>query len=131
MDIRRLPANAQDQPNSPRLLALQLMFAHYLFVPDFPERTIYSFEASQKAVYESPLKEPIFQGFNKQEVNLEWTLHCLNFFRYHLKSRQAGSLYETMEELPAHQGPWMWESKIRNSNNIDDIPRFWKGTYGM
>jgi hypothetical protein len=125
LDIKQFPHHAAGV--SEPLLALQLMCSHFLLEKGAPQRNIYSFELSQRTVYETTVKAPIFRGFNSQEVNLEWALHCLNFFRYHLTDPSFLSMADAFDNLEHGERPSAWRSKLEADK---ELGQKWMGTYG-
>lgn len=109
------------------MAALQLMAAHYMFDEEEVGREVFSFDISQKAAYESARKAPIFHGFNKLEVNLEWVLHVLNFFRNHMML-EDGSLRGAFSDLSELEKPSAWKAKL--TDGVNPLGRYWRGTYG-
>jgi hypothetical protein len=89
---------------------------------------VYSFEVSQKAVYESAKVAPIFHGFNDLQVNMEWVLHALNFFRYHMMRESENTLYVPFHDLSGLQKPLAWKRKLQDGSH--KLGGDWMGTYG-
>ncbi|KAF2199038.1 hypothetical protein GQ43DRAFT_377200 [Delitschia confertaspora ATCC 74209] len=128
LGVKRLPPNSISQRISSELAAIQLMCGHFLFEPEMSAWELFSFEVSQKAVYESPKTCPIFRGVKNLEVDMEWALHCLNFFRYHMMSEDAHTLHETIDAMDVLQKPSAWNYKLQN-HRYHHLSRHWKGTY--
>ncbi|OCL01286.1 hypothetical protein AOQ84DRAFT_404160 [Glonium stellatum] len=112
---------------SPQLAVLQLMCAHFMLDENVVKEDVYSFDVSQKAVYESAKVAPIFHGFNDLQVNMEWALHVLNFFRYHMMRESENTLYAPFHDLSDLQKPLAWKKKLRDSSHT--LGGDWMGTY--
>jgi hypothetical protein len=56
-------------------------------------------DESQKVVYAPTNIAPIYIGDKKNKVNMDWCLHCFNFFHFHMKNPDASLLHDQMEEL--------------------------------
>jgi hypothetical protein len=82
---------------------------------------------SQKQVYASMKDMPIFIGQGKSNVNMEWTLHCLNFFRHHMMKEEIQSLHGLVSQLDVGDRPSAWRGPIQNG--CYPLSRNWKGTY--
>jgi hypothetical protein len=122
---QRLQSNA---PN-PELTAVQVMCAQLLFQlqMDGPKYDIYCFDESQRMVYAHHTLEPIFKGHGDLQVNMEWILHCMNFFRHHMIRPEAQSLYETMSDLEVGDRPSAWRAPLKDGSY--PLSKHWKGTY--
>jgi hypothetical protein len=96
---------------------------------------IFAFEESQRAAYLSVAEAPIFTGFNSLDVNIEWTLHMVNFFRYHMLRKEEQTLYDAYKDIATKSAglahPQLWKEKLSNSDITAPIGKEWKGTYGM
>ncbi|KAF2189704.1 hypothetical protein K469DRAFT_561995 [Zopfia rhizophila CBS 207.26] len=125
MNVKR--QRSADERVSPQLAAIQLMCAHFLFGQEKMSFNICPFDESQKAVYETAKVAPIFHGFNKQQVNMEWVLHCLNFFRYHMMDKVTATLRDTVAQMDATQKPYAWCSELQEGSY--PLSKYWKGTY--
>ncbi|KAF2472211.1 uncharacterized protein BDR25DRAFT_367005 [Lindgomyces ingoldianus] len=133
LDIKRLRKrkNAEDDEKpytSPALAAIQLMCAHFLFGQE-QTHNIYCFEVSQKAVYDTAADRPLYGGYNNLEVNMEWFLHCLNFFKYHMVSKSMQSFHAIMDALDVTQKPSHWQAQL--VDGCYPLSKHWKGTYAF
>ena len=125
-DVNRLGPRSASL--SPQLAALQLMCAHFMLDEKIGTEDVYSFEVSQKAVYESAKVAPIFHGFNDLQVNMEWVLHALNFFRYHMMRECENTLYVPFHDLSGLQKPLAWKTRLQDGSH--KLGGDWMGTYG-
>lgn len=88
---------------------------------------VYGFEDSQVWAYATIRTAPIFGGFNKTEINMEWILHVMNFFKYHMKKHEENTLFEPFNKLTKAEQPSYWQSHIHNGPMALGV--HWKGTY--
>jgi hypothetical protein len=106
-------------------LTLQIMCAQLLFDVDY-KYDLKAFGDSQLAVYSSFEEQPIFLE-HKTMVNMDWTLHCLSFFRHHMVKPDVQTLYETMADLDPCDKPSAWRAPLKNG--CAPLSKYWKGTY--
>ena len=87
------------------------------------------FGLSQQAIYCLPSKMPLFLD-KKGTVNMEFMLHIVNFFKYHMTCETENTLYPLLCDLMKHERPRAWEGPIKN----DAVPKMpglqWRGSYG-
>ena len=83
---------------------------------------VYNFTRSQLAAYASDRTAPMF-GKDGLEVNVEWCLLAVNFFRLHVK----GDLAPCFQNLGATGVPQMWNKKL--GSTYPELGRLWNGTY--
>lgn len=127
---RRPPGRTANEPDDfdRGLAAVRLMCTHFVFGDNVRHRrSWYAIDDAQKAVYAATNTMPLYVGPRKQFVNLEWMMHCMNFFRFHMTSRDAYSLYHTMQDLLPHQKPSPWREPLKTG--AYPLSRHWKGTY--
>lgn len=129
LDKSRPPPPKKGQPTyvDQRLAAVKLMCAHFLFDLEGLNQYVFAVEESQQAVYAPTNEAPIYTGPSKTDVNLEWVLHCLNFFRHHMTNKHASQLCDKMRDLPASQKPSVWRGPLKNGSH--PLGKYWKGTY--
>ncbi|KAF2654384.1 hypothetical protein K491DRAFT_768939 [Lophiostoma macrostomum CBS 122681] len=120
------PQSSSSKPNL-ALIAVQIMCAQLMFEGDDLTYDIIAFDISQRAVYASMKHAPMFVGPGKSMVNMEWTLHCLNFFRHHMVKEEVQSLFHLMSQLEPGDKPSAWREPLRNG--CYPLSRNWKGTY--
>lgn len=109
------------------LATIQLVCHHWCIDARFGTE-ILQFPASQKMAYESIVNYPIFAGTDKQKVNVEYVLHIMNFFRYHMVREHENTLFEPMETLWPLERPHPWNRKLKDGSYKLGI--HWRGTYG-
>jgi hypothetical protein len=103
------------------------MCVQLLFELEYLKYDMFSFDDSQRMVYATSIEHPIFRDTSKEYVNMEWTLHCLNFFRHHMVKEDAHSLHDTMAKLPVGEKPSAWQAPLKHGVNA--MGKYWKGTY--
>jgi hypothetical protein len=108
-------------------MVLLLLSAHGLDIKENDGSKVYDFVLSQRAAYAAVSTRPIFGGLNNMEVDTDWALHLINFFRGHMLSTVETTLHARVSELALTERPQMWNKKL--SNNPGHIGRWWKGTY--
>jgi hypothetical protein len=95
---------------------------------------VFAFEESQRAAYLSVAQAPIFTGASGLEVNVEWALHMVNFFRYHMLRKNEQTLYQAYKDISSKSNglahPMLWKEKLSDSDSELPIGKEWKGTYG-
>ncbi|KAJ9647878.1 hypothetical protein H2199_001654 [Coniosporium tulheliwenetii] len=108
------------------LATVQLVCHHWCIHSRFGTE-ILQFPTSQKMAYESMCNYPIFTGTDKQKVNVEYVLHIMNFFRYHMVREHENTLFEPMETLWPLERPHPWNRKLKDGSYKLGI--HWRGTY--
>ncbi|KAH3918232.1 hypothetical protein HBI56_143460 [Parastagonospora nodorum] len=127
---RRAPP-ARNEPDSvhPMLAAVKLMCSHFLFELEDANHQVFALEESQRVVYMATNKAPLYSGPSLSEINMDWVLHCLNFFRDHMMNEAAATLYDAVSELSPMQKPSAWQEPLRNGSYT--LGSHWKGTYSF
>lgn len=98
----------------------------------FEPHTLYehfSFPDSQKAVYSSASVSPIFTGAYGLDVSMEYLLHNLNFWRYHMVREVEHTLYHPFDQLADEQRPRWWSSQPKQG--LQSLGKHWKGSYAF
>lgn len=128
---RRAPPPREDEHGwiDQMLTAVKLMCAHFLFEFKGITHHIFAFDESQQAVYQSSHMATMFIGPLNKHLNMDWLGHCLDFFRHHMMSEEAGTLFENISELPPSQKPSAWRETLRTGAR--PLGRYWKGTYAF
>jgi hypothetical protein len=85
------------------------------------------FDLSQYQAYDTPARQPMFCGKYKQDVNLRWLLHVVNFFKYHLTAVDEGLLAHHYKDLESDQFPQPWEGRVEAGTK--SLKSHWKGAY--
>jgi hypothetical protein len=110
--------------------AVQLCLTPISLNPRFcNNRRVSHFDLSQYQAYDTPARQPMFCGKYKQDVNLRWLLHVVNFFKYHLTVNAEGLLAHHYKDLEADQFPQPWEGRIEPGTK--PLKSHWKGAYSM
>ncbi|TID21306.1 hypothetical protein E6O75_ATG04701 [Venturia nashicola] len=97
-------------------------------------RIVWSFDISQRMSYLSLIKEPLFNGRSGTEVNIDWTLHVVNFFRYHALRSEEGTLHAPWLDLTEeNDGLGLPQLMKKGLNNVGHatVGQNWKGTYAF
>jgi hypothetical protein len=131
MSYRRAPDPKPDEPAcvSPLLAAIKIICSQFLFARSGAKHNIFALEESQHAVYMPTEEAPIYLRPSLTDVNMEWVLHCLNFFRHHMMNKEAQTLFDKIHELEATQKPSAWREPLRHGARA--LSRNWKGTYSF
>lgn len=87
---------------------------------------VYGFEYSQKMVYECARRAPIFN--RRHQVNMEWVVHTINFFKYHMLRSEEHTLYGVYSALDDASRPKPWKQQLKPG--LRELNGLWKGTYG-
>jgi hypothetical protein len=123
-----------DLESNKLLRAIQIMLAPYTLRQGQPDAVAWSFPDSQYDVYAATPDRPIFLGCDKVNVNMDWVLHQINFWKYHMNREEECSLFIPYESLPASEAvPW-WDGPIGPSAvtaGTSVIGKNWKGAYGF
>lgn len=106
---------------------MQIVGAQLLLEQPSMRYDILSFDDSQKLVYATHKTEPMFTGRGDLQVNMNWTLHCINFFRHHMVKQEAGTLFRTMTELHPFDRPSAWRDPLQEGSY--PLSKHWKGTF--
>ena len=113
---------------TPLLHTIQCLLAPALF--SFNEHMMndhYSFPDSQRVVYSTATEQPAFVGCNGLDVNMEWVLHHINFWKYHMLRREELTLYEAFKELDESERPRWWSQQL--GQETKKLGKHWKGSY--
>lgn len=123
----------QSGPN-PLMRMLQVLLAPSLLDPrpfgPHGEPAIYDFQMSQYMAYSSADKQPIFGGCNGVDVNFDWALHSLNFWRNHMLLANETTLNLSYRHLSDSERPQYWSTQLKYCS-ADYIGKRWKGAYSF
>ncbi|KAL5120293.1 hypothetical protein ACEQ8H_001851 [Pleosporales sp. CAS-2024a] len=127
---RRAPT-ARGEPDSvhPLLAAVKLMCSHFLFDLEDAKHNVFAVEESQRMVYLATNAAPLYSGLGLTQVNMEWMLHCLHFFRHHMMDEEVATLHTAMSDLSPMQKPSPWQEPLRKGSYT--LGTHWKGTYAF
>ncbi|KAF2632261.1 hypothetical protein BU25DRAFT_331547 [Macroventuria anomochaeta] len=114
---------------NPMLTAVKIMCSPLLFEHEDLKHHIFAIEQLQRAAYAVTNKAPIYEGLNYTDVNMEWIMKCLDFFRYHMMNRETMTLSDAMEDLSALQKPTAWQEPLKQG--AYPLSKHWKGTYSF
>ena len=123
-------ARIEDVPRLAALLkTIQIVCAPMLlsFEPHL-EKWILGFPQSQAVVYSTPTQWPIFTGSYGLDVNMDFVLHNINFWRYHMIQEFEHTLFQAFSELECDERPRWWTSNSLKSTT-PKLGRHWKGSY--
>lgn len=121
----------QEKPN-PLMRMLQVLMAPSLLDPrPFPRGPqIADFSTSQYMAYSGSKARPIFGGCNGMDIDFDWCLHNLNFWRNHLLCEDEASLNSIYKVLEDHERPQYWQTLLQH-DSADYIGKKWKGSYAF
>ncbi|EME88258.1 uncharacterized protein MYCFIDRAFT_76089 [Pseudocercospora fijiensis CIRAD86] len=94
------------------------------------ESHVWGFPESQQMAYATATERPIFKGCNGLDVDIEWCLHQINFWKYHMLREEECTLYEAYANLDIAERPHFWSSELTN-NGRATVGKSWKGAYGF
>jgi len=110
------------------VLVIQLCLTTIALHPKYCKKPVSRFDESQAEVYASPTQVDMFIGRWKENVNLRWVLHAINFFRFHLKAGNGEGLFtHAYEQLASYELPQPWLGKLKAGTR--EIGNHWKGIY--
>jgi len=126
---KRPPPAKGNEPKhtNPSLAAVRMMCAHFLFGMNGMRHNVIGIDESQKAVYAPTNLAPIYIGKRLNEVNMEWCLHCFNFFHYYMANPEASQLHDNINDLDIGDRPSVWREALKPGSQ--PLSRCWKGTY--
>lgn len=113
----------------PALAAVKLMCSTFLFELENVKHGFLGVEESQRVVYMATNSAPIYSGPTRTDLNMQWILHCMNFFRNHMMNKEVGTLFEVLQDFSAYQIPSAWQDQLRSGTA--PLGRHWKGTYAF
>jgi hypothetical protein len=131
LNTRRAPRPQRNEPDfvHSALAAVKLMCSHFLFELEGARHNVFGVEESQRIVYMSTNSAPIYQGPSKTNINMEWVLHCMHFFRHHMMNDEVATLHQAIDDLPPRQKPSAWQEPLRRGSYV--LGNHWKGTYAF
>lgn len=109
------------------VLVIQLCLTHLSLHPDCCKSTAAHFDMSQREVYTDHRSQPVFVGAWKQDINVRWLLHTVNFFKFHLKAHDEGTLAQYYEDLERDQLPQPWLGRIKEGTQ--PLGSHWKSAH--
>lgn len=86
---------------------------------------IYQISDSQRQAY---MFMPVFKGCFGLDIDMEWVLHQVNYWRYHCTVEEEYTLHQAFSDLDSKDQPQFWQSSLKNESN-PTIGRHWKGSY--
>jgi hypothetical protein len=117
---------------SNQLAAIKLMCSHLVFGgTEGLKHDIFAFDEAQHAVYQSAVAAPLYGGPALAQVNLQWMLHVMNFFRHHMLNEDAQTLFNKVDELDATQKPSAWREPLGDREGAYALSKYWRGTYSF
>ncbi|CZT16774.1 uncharacterized protein RCC_02609 [Ramularia collo-cygni] len=75
------------------------------------------FPSSQISAYTPAITQPIFQGCNGGSINMEWTIHQINFWKYHFTREAESTLFTDISELEGADFPKLWNSQLSQTGD--------------
>lgn len=114
----------------PLLLTVKVMLMHFLVSTHMCNfGGWYALDEAQKMIYAPTNEAPLYLEPNKETVNMEWVFHCMNFFRYYMRTMGASQLYYNLEHLEDDQRPSPWTKPLKSGSY--PLKTHWKGTYSF
>lgn len=104
---------------------------HFFFQLDRlgrPKSPTNHFPDSQQVAYATAASRPIFTGQRGYEIDMDWCMHMVNFWKYHLTREVEMTLYNDFSTLVAGDRPKAWKKKL--TTGPQKLGQFWKGSYG-
>ena len=126
---KRPPLLGPNETHDASLPAVRIMLSHFLL--DGPRRpgTWFALDDAQKAVYAATNTAPIFTGPNRDVVNMEWILHCMNFFKFYMTSPDE-KLFDLLEDdFGPSKRPTPWSEPLKSGTY--PLTTRWYGTYSF
>ncbi|KAI7209615.1 hypothetical protein KC333_g8640 [Hortaea werneckii] len=94
---------------------------------DFEHAPTLGFPDSQQVVYGTTAEHPIFGGCNGLDINMEWVVHHLNFWKYHMVRSEENTLYHAFKHLSPNETPQFWNRQLELGGS--KLGKYWKGSY--
>ncbi|RMY55608.1 hypothetical protein D0863_13257 [Hortaea werneckii] len=94
---------------------------------DFEHAPTLGFPDSQQVVYGTTSEHPIFGGCNGLDINMEWVVHHLNFWKYHMVRSEENTLYRAFKSLSPNETPRFWDHQLKLGGS--KLGKHWKGSY--
>jgi len=131
LNNRRAPSPSRGEPDEvdQLLAAVKLISAHFLFDLD-GSYDIFGIEESQRMVYKATNAAPLYSGPRLTDVNMNWMLHCMQFFRNHMMNEDVATLDPAMELLTTGEKPSAWQGPLDQTGSYP-LSSHWKGTYAF
>jgi hypothetical protein len=112
---------------NPLLEIVQVMLAPIMFdISMKPSIPVTGFLTSQSVAYATVKSRPIILG--GIDIDLDWALHQVNFWRHHLLDHGESSLFLEYEELHTSRRPRFWTEQLQ-SKRKPDVGKFWKSSF--
>ncbi|PQE20967.1 Myo-inositol transporter 1 protein [Rutstroemia sp. NJR-2017a BBW] len=109
------------------VLVVQLCLSPISLHPDYCNSAVARFDWSQHEVYASPVRQPVFLGRYKHDLNVLWCLIVVNFFKFHLKATNGeGLLSHAFGALSRNHLPRPWIGRLQQETQ--ELERHWKGS---
>ena len=114
---------------NPLLQAIQIIFTPRMLMLDSVADTVFSFPETQRAVYATVKERPIFGGVHGLDIDMDWVLHQVNFWRYHMTRKEECTLYNTFNSLEDAETPRFWNKQL--CQDRPELGLQWKGSYAF
>lgn len=109
------------------LFTIWVVLAPAMLSLEFEHLRTFQFPDSQLMAYGTAEKIPIFGGCNGLDINMEWVLHLLNFWKYHMLRAEENTLYHAYKQLEEDEMPRFWDRQLKSGGNV--LGKRWKGSY--
>ncbi|EFQ85793.1 hypothetical protein PTT_19150 [Pyrenophora teres f. teres 0-1] len=127
-DNRRAPLPTGSGPVlvDEKLAATKIVSFQLIFDIKGLTQKVFAFQETQFAVYRHHTLLNIFNT-NHKKANLQWFLHCMNFWRHQMKSPYMDTLYGVIEALDEENRPSAWREPI--TQDVKPLSKNWRGTF--
>ena len=85
------------------------------------------FNTSQTIAYGTPEAYPILHGPCNLDVNMDYILHNINFWKHHMLRASENTLYRAFTALPEDKRPRWWDTQLKQG--VSHLGKNWKGCY--
>ncbi|KAI1553955.1 hypothetical protein PtrSN002B_004348 [Pyrenophora tritici-repentis] len=117
----RGPVSVDEKLAATKIVSFQLIFG----IKGLTQR-VFAFPEIQFVVYKHHTSREIFDSDHKK-ADLQWFLHCMNFWRHQMKNRYMDTLYDVIEALDEEEKPSAWRGPI--TQGVQPLCNNWRGTY--
>ena len=108
---------------------IQVVLTHFQLDLALAPRTI-GFQDSQTVVYSHPNRNRLFRGKSFNQVNIDMLMHVVNFFKFHLTSPTASTLFQHFSLLNNDEAPAAWNTKLDPGSRVKTLGKRWLGCCG-
>ena len=106
---------------------IQLMLTHWSFDLSLKNKS-YGFTLSQHTVYAHPQVQPLFLDAGKNEMNVGYFLHVVNFFKYHFTTKDEQTAFREYKALDKDEKLKGWNKPL--TQGLQKLGSNWHSSYG-